>query len=89
MRFEEITKDRVRLAVRVECRSDPSEAEDYSGYLTRRYRRFNGDEGNTAQTSWDFYDGEGRLLFTLTELGNRNLIRITMDGKYKCYHCVS
>lgn len=43
------------------------------------------DMGGTARREWLFYDKDDRFLFSLTEVGNRNLILIRMDDKEVLY----
>lgn len=44
-----------------------------------------GNMGGTALREWFFYDKDDRFLFSLTEIGNRNLVRIGLGGKETLY----
>lgn len=53
-----------------------------------RYRRYFGKKGNTAQRSFYCYAADDTLLFVITELGNRNLFQVTVNGKNVVYRAV-
>ena len=49
------------------------------------YKRYKGNIGSTSHRSFEFYDASDKLLFTLTDVGNRNLLQISKDGKRVTY----
>ena len=54
-------------------------------YETVQYREYRGSEGNTARRYLTFLDADGDELFVLTDLGNRNLIEISINGGKTTY----
>lgn len=54
-------------------------------YKNQTYAEYNGDLGSTTHLKFDFYDIDGNLLFSLTSVGNRNIISVTIDG-YESYY---
>jgi len=49
------------------------------------YTKYRGDIGSTTQTYIEFYDKDGNLLFSVTDLGNRNLMEFNVNGKTRIY----
>ena len=45
------------------------------------FKKYAGETGNTATRDIFFYDEKGSELFKMTELGNKNLVKISLDGK--------
>ena len=43
------------------------------------------DLGNTTRVSYVFHDKDGNELFTITDVGNRDLYVVTIDGSSKIY----
>lgn len=43
------------------------------------------DLGNTTRVSYVFHDKDGNELFTITDVGNRDLYVVTIDGSSKTY----
>ncbi|MCR4594796.1 MAG: hypothetical protein K5761_07050 [Clostridiales bacterium] len=81
-----ITNNNFRRAAKiVDKNGDTSKPEEFTYFKEKYYKKYFGSKGNTAQRSWRFYDTEGNLLFTFTDLGNNNLISITIDGKTSVY----
>lgn len=50
-----------------------------------KYKRYTGSLGSTSRRSFEFYDASDKLLFILTDVGNRNLLQISKDGKRVAY----
>ena len=90
MSFEEITEGR---SARISAVLDGAGANTdrdriISFYNSASYRKYHGGKGSTAHRTWRFTDSEGTVLFTLTDLGNRNLIGIAIDGKETLYRAM-
>ncbi len=84
--FGEITGNLASSAAGIRAEDgSPVGPEMLSDYYEARYKRFRGETGNTAHFTWFFLDENGRELFSLTDLGNRNLIRVTVGGKARIY----
>ena len=84
--FGEITGNLAPAAAGIRAEDgSPVRPEALSDYYEARYKRFRGETGNTAHFTWFFYDENGRELFSLTDLGNRNLVRVTVGGKARIY----
>ncbi len=87
MSFLEITDGRAELAsVVLDGNGNSVDVTEVIGfYADATYRRYAGGKGSTARRSWSFLDDNENVLFTLTDLGNRSLIQISMDGKERLY----
>lgn len=49
------------------------------------FKNYSGSTGNTSRRNIYFKDKDGKELFRITELGNNNLIRLSIDGKERMY----
>lgn len=79
--FEEISGSR---SLKIHSASDKNK-EDMM-YIVDLYddgyfKKYTGETGNTAIRYIYFYDNEGNELFKMAELGNKNLVKISVDGK--------
>lgn len=63
----------------------PASEEKIAEIISSTYKIYDGDRGCTAHTSWLFLDKEGELLFRFTDLGNRYLVCIEIDGNRNYY----
>lgn len=59
--------------------------EKYEDMFLKGYTLWRGEIGSTAHLVWNYYDKEENILFKLTFLGNRNLVRITIGEGTKTY----
>jgi len=90
MSFQEITDGKMELAS-VVLDGDGNTVgvmEVVSIYADASYRRYVGGKGSTARRSWSFLDDKENVLFTLTDMGNRSLIQISMDGEDQLYQAL-
>ena len=56
-----------------------------STYALKHFSPYNGDIGNTAHRTFRCFDADGQLLFELTDMGNRNIIRIRIGDDVSTY----
>ena len=62
--------------------------ENYAVINSLKDKRFvvvDKDLGNTTRVSYVFHDKDGNELFTITDVGNRDLYVVTIDGSSKTY----
>lgn len=45
-------------------------------YRNKKYKGFYGSKGSTANLSYICYDSNGKVIFTLVDVGNQNLIML-------------
>ena len=84
--FNDITSGLYQSAAEITDKNGhPVDFSSLSGYTDKQYTRYSGKLGNTARRSFCFYDDKGKLLFTLTDLGNNDLILISIDQKDHVY----
>jgi rRNA maturation protein Rpf1 len=58
-------------------------------YKNASYRLYVGDTGSTARYTMDFCDKDDKVLFTITDLGNRDLIVVEINGSRIVYQKAS
>ena len=51
-----------------------SSSEFINEYETKKYKKYSGDIGTTAHDYYIAYDENNNIIFTLVDIGNRNLI---------------
>ena len=78
------------LSSQVACvRSEKGEDQDTAAFLEKyeagSYTRWKGNTGNTATRTFFFLNENGEELFTLTEMGNRGIISLSIDGEETLY----
>lgn len=54
-----------------------------SAFEKARYTKYHGSLGSTTHITFTFYDKNGRELFQLTDIGNRNIIMIQLPNGTK------
>ena len=62
---------------------DPRALRD--AYASRQFMPYSGDIGNTARRTFRCFDADGQLLFELTDMGNRSIIRIRIGDAVSTY----
>ena len=75
-----------RVGYALDNEGKPADADELMKfYGSQKYRRFHGQLGNTARRDWTFFSDNGEPLFVLTDLGNRDLIQISISGNTITY----
>ena len=87
MSFPEITEGMVDRATKVldDTGRIIEKAEIIRIYNNLSFHSYHGNKGGTAHRNWTFMDENDTILFILTDIGNRNLIQISINGREKIY----
>ena len=87
--YRDITEGRQEEVDSVKCLSYEASEEECekieNWLLAGEYHLYKGSLGSTRQRRFAFLDAEGNTLYTVTDVGNQNLIQVEIEGRSKTY----